>query len=45
MAIASEKNLYVPIALQVYRLLQGEITPEVAVTELMRRDLKSEFER
>jgi glycerol-3-phosphate dehydrogenase (NAD(P)+) len=43
--IAKERDLYVPIAYQVYRLLQGEITPEVAVTELMRRDLKAEFDR
>lgn len=43
--IAGEKNLYVPIAVQVHRLLQGEITPAEAVTELMRRDLKSEFDR
>lgn len=41
--IAKERNLYVPIAYQVHRLLQGEISPEVAVTELMRRDLKAEF--
>ncbi|MEG3439109.1 NAD(P)H-dependent glycerol-3-phosphate dehydrogenase [Pannus brasiliensis CCIBt3594] len=43
--IAGDKNLYVPIAVQVHRLLQGEITPAEAVTELMRRDLKSEFDR
>jgi glycerol-3-phosphate dehydrogenase (NAD(P)+) len=44
MRIAQEKNLYVPITCQVERLLRGEISPQVAVYELMRRDLKSEFD-
>jgi glycerol-3-phosphate dehydrogenase (NAD(P)+) len=44
MRIARERKLYVPITYEVDRLLQGETTPEVAVTELMRRDLKSEFD-
>jgi glycerol-3-phosphate dehydrogenase (NAD(P)+) len=43
MRIAQEKNLYVPITCQVDRLLRGEISPQVAVYELMRRDLKAEF--
>lgn len=44
MRIAQEKNLYVPITYQVDRLLRGEISPQVAVYELMRRDLKAEFD-
>jgi glycerol-3-phosphate dehydrogenase (NAD(P)+) len=44
MRIAQAKNLYVPITCQVYRLLRGEISPQVAVYELMRRDLKAEFD-
>ncbi|WP_375329482.1 NAD(P)H-dependent glycerol-3-phosphate dehydrogenase [Microcystis sp. BLCC-F210] len=44
MRIAQEKNLYVPITYQVDRLLRGEISPKVAVYELMRRDLKAEFD-
>jgi glycerol-3-phosphate dehydrogenase (NAD(P)+) len=44
MRIAQEKNLYVPITCQVARLLCGEISPQVAVYELMRRDLKAEFD-
>jgi glycerol-3-phosphate dehydrogenase (NAD(P)+) len=41
--IAQAKGIYVPIAYQVYRLLQGEITPQEAVKALMERELKSEF--
>lgn len=44
MRIAPQKNLYVPITCQVDRLLRGEISPQVAVDELMRRDLKAEFD-
>ncbi|MDB9429975.1 NAD(P)H-dependent glycerol-3-phosphate dehydrogenase [Microcystis aeruginosa CS-555/01A07] len=44
MRIAQEKNLYVPITCQIDRLLRGEISPQVAVYELMRRDLKAEFD-
>ncbi|MBD2291543.1 NAD(P)H-dependent glycerol-3-phosphate dehydrogenase [Microcystis wesenbergii FACHB-1317] len=44
MRIAPPKNLYVPITCQVDRLLRGEISPQVAVDELMRRDLKAEFD-
>lgn len=40
--IATQQNLYVPIATQVYYLLKGEISPQVAVKSLMERDLKSE---
>jgi glycerol-3-phosphate dehydrogenase (NAD(P)+) len=32
-----------PISYQVYRLLNGHITPQEAVETLMERDLKAEF--
>jgi glycerol-3-phosphate dehydrogenase (NAD(P)+) len=41
--LADRYNFYVPIAYQVYRLLNQEITPQEAVRALMERDLKSEF--
>ncbi|PSF35316.1 NAD(P)H-dependent glycerol-3-phosphate dehydrogenase [Aphanothece hegewaldii CCALA 016] len=41
--IAQKQDLYVPITYQVYRLLKGEITPQEAVNNLMKRDLKAEF--
>lgn len=41
--LAKQQNIYVPIAFQVYQLLQQKITPEEAVRSLMERDLKSEF--
>ena len=41
--IANQKEIAVPIADQVYKLLQGEITPEAAVKALMARELKAEF--
>jgi len=41
--IAQIKNISVPIAAQVYRLLKGEITPQEAVKNLMERHLTSEF--
>lgn len=40
---AVRQQLAVPIASQVYRLLQGKITPEQAVQALMARELKEEF--
>ncbi|MDY6784384.1 MAG: NAD(P)H-dependent glycerol-3-phosphate dehydrogenase [Cyanobacteriota bacterium] len=40
--LAQEHNLDVPIAQQVYRLLEGEVTPQKAVHALMERELKSE---
>lgn len=40
--LAKEQNLDVPIAEQVYRLLEGEVTPQQAVHALMERELKSE---
>jgi glycerol-3-phosphate dehydrogenase (NAD(P)+) len=41
--IAQIKEISVPIADQVYRLLKGEITPQEAVKNLMERHLTSEF--
>lgn len=41
-AIASHQGISTPITAQVYRLLQGQITPKAAVTELMLRDVKPE---
>lgn len=41
--ISRKQEIAVPIAYQVYRLLQGETTPQEAVKALMERDLKSEF--
>lgn len=40
--LAHRENIAVPISRQVYRLLNGEITPEEAVAALMERTLKSE---
>jgi glycerol-3-phosphate dehydrogenase (NAD(P)+) len=40
---AQKHNIYVPITQQVYRLLQGEITPQQALDELMLRDTKPEY--
>ena len=42
MRLAQREQIPVPIALQVDRLLQGEITPQAAVAALMERDLKPE---
>lgn len=39
---AEHQNIYVPVSYQVYRLIQGEVTPEIATRELMSRDTKSE---
>jgi glycerol-3-phosphate dehydrogenase (NAD(P)+) len=41
--IADLEAIAVPIAQQVNKLLQGEITPESAIKALMERNLKSEF--
>lgn len=41
--LAEEKAIAVPIARQVYRLLNNETTPTEAVKALMARELKSEF--
>jgi glycerol-3-phosphate dehydrogenase (NAD(P)+) len=40
---ADQRGIAVPIAQQVYRLLQGQVTPRQAVGALMERDLKAEF--
>ncbi|MCW5317840.1 NAD(P)H-dependent glycerol-3-phosphate dehydrogenase [Nostoc sp. KVJ3] len=40
---AKQQNIPVPITEQVYRLLQGEITPQQALDELMLRDIKPEY--
>lgn len=40
--IANREAIPVPISRQVYRLLNGKITPEEAVLALMERDLKPE---
>ncbi|WP_341734965.1 NAD(P)H-dependent glycerol-3-phosphate dehydrogenase [Microcoleus sp. EPA2] len=41
--LANQRAIEVPVSLQVYRLLNGEITPEQAVLALMERDLKPEI--
>ena len=41
--LAKQEKIPVPIAYQVYLLLQGEITPQKAVENLMARELKQEF--
>ena len=42
MRLAEQERISLPISLQVYRLLNGNITPQEAVDALVRRDLKSE---
>ncbi len=37
------QNISIPITEQVYRLLQGKVTPRQALLELMLRDMKPEF--
>ncbi len=39
---ANKQGISVPITYQVYRLLQGEVTPQAAVEALMLRDTKPE---
>lgn len=41
--IADSEAIAVPIGREVYRLLQGQITPEEAIQALMERSLKPEF--
>ncbi|MEZ2236111.1 NAD(P)H-dependent glycerol-3-phosphate dehydrogenase [Microcoleus sp.] len=41
--LANQRAIEVPVSRQVYRLLNGEITPEQAVLALMERDLKPEI--
>jgi len=40
--LARQKNIVIPITEQVYRLLQGEVTPRQALDELMLRNIKQE---
>lgn len=40
--LAAQKQISVPIAQQVYRLLSGQISPQAAVEALMERELKPE---
>jgi glycerol-3-phosphate dehydrogenase (NAD(P)+) len=40
--LAQQQNIELPISYQVWRLLQGEVTPQEATMELMRRDSKAE---
>ena len=40
--LAHREQISVPIAQEVYRLLQGQISPQEAVNALMERDLKQE---
>ncbi|MGI8504845.1 MAG: NAD(P)H-dependent glycerol-3-phosphate dehydrogenase [Hassallia sp.] len=40
---AKQRNISMPITEQVYRLLQGEVTPQQALDELMLRDIKPEY--
>ena len=40
--LAQRETIPTPVSLQVYRLLNGKITPQQAVEALMERDLKSE---
>jgi glycerol-3-phosphate dehydrogenase (NAD(P)+) len=42
MTLAKREQISMPIAAQVHRLLQGEITPQAAVIALMERQLKPE---
>jgi glycerol-3-phosphate dehydrogenase (NAD(P)+) len=41
--LANQQGISVPISYQVYRLLQGEVTPQEAVDTLMLRDVKPEI--
>ncbi|MCF4969799.1 NAD(P)H-dependent glycerol-3-phosphate dehydrogenase [Nostoc sp. CMAA1605] len=40
--LARQKNIVIPITEQVYRLLQGDVTPRQALEELMLRNIKPE---
>jgi glycerol-3-phosphate dehydrogenase (NAD(P)+) len=41
-AVAEREGIAAPVSQQVYQLLHGKITPEMALATLMERDLKSE---
>jgi glycerol-3-phosphate dehydrogenase (NAD(P)+) len=43
LTVADRQGIELPIATQVSRLLQGQVTPQVALEELMRRDSKAEI--
>jgi glycerol-3-phosphate dehydrogenase (NAD(P)+) len=43
--LANKQKIAIPISYQVYKLLQGKITPKEAVKALMARELKEEFEK
>lgn len=40
---AGQQGIYIPITAEVYRLVEGEITPKQALEALMLRDLKPEY--
>lgn len=40
---SQQQNISIPITQQVYRVLQGEISPRQALEELMERNIKSEY--
>ena len=42
---ANQQKISIPITAQVYRLLQGEISPREALEALMLRDIKPEYNR
>ena len=44
MEIAQQQGIAIPITEQVYQLLEGEVTPRLALDKLMLRDIKSEFD-
>jgi glycerol-3-phosphate dehydrogenase (NAD(P)+) len=41
--LANKEQISIPIARQVFRLINGNVTPQEAVQALMERDLKPEF--
>jgi glycerol-3-phosphate dehydrogenase (NAD(P)+) len=43
LTVADRQGIELPIATQVSRLLRGQVTPQVAMEELMRRDSKAEI--
>ncbi|MFN7528202.1 MAG: NAD(P)H-dependent glycerol-3-phosphate dehydrogenase [Dolichospermum sp.] len=44
MEIAQQRSIAIPISEQVYQLLEGEVTPQQALDQLMLRDIKPEFD-
>ena len=45
LALAARNDVEMPIAAQVGRVLNGEVTPAEAVSELMRREAKPEMQK